>query len=115
VELFTLAIANMIIRKDGKSNIYHGDCFDKKIVNELKEKNINIGLINPPYSQNDVCELEFDDDLKPVKEMKNYGVFSDTETIYNGVIPKIIGITPDGEVEGVDNILIKCIKGGING
>jgi hypothetical protein len=62
-----------------------------------------------------VCELEFDDDLKPVKEMKNYGVFSDTETIYNGVIPKIIGITPDGEVEGVDNILIKCIKGGING
>lgn len=59
VELFTLAIANMIIRKDGKSNIYHGDCFDKEIVEELKVKNINIGLINPPYSQNDKCELEF--------------------------------------------------------
>ncbi|KAF0092163.1 MAG: putative restriction enzyme subunit alpha [Fusobacteria bacterium] len=57
--LYTLAIANMIIRKDGKSNIYKGDCFDKKITKELKEKNINIGLINPPYSQKDVVELEF--------------------------------------------------------
>ena len=58
-ELYTLSIANMIIRKDGKSNIYFGDCFNSKIVKELKEKNINIGLINPPYSQTDVCELEF--------------------------------------------------------
>lgn len=59
VELFTLAIANMIIRRDGKSNIYHGDCFNKDIKEELKNKSINIGLINPPYSQTDKCELEF--------------------------------------------------------
>ena len=45
--LYTLAIANMIIRKDGKSNIYKGDCFNKTITKELKEKNINIGLIFP--------------------------------------------------------------------
>lgn len=57
--LYTLAIANMIIRKDGKSNIYKGDCFNQKITKELKSKNINIGLINPPYSQKDVVELEF--------------------------------------------------------
>lgn len=57
--LYTLAIANMIIRKDGKSNIYKGDCFNDKITKELKGKNINIGLINPPYSQKDVVELEF--------------------------------------------------------
>lgn len=57
--LYTLAIANMIIRKDGKSNIYKGDCFNDKITKELKNKNINIGLINPPYSQKDVVELEF--------------------------------------------------------
>ena len=62
-ELYTLAVANMIIRKDGKSNIYFGDCFDKKITRELKEKNINIGLINPPYSQDDVVELEFAEHL----------------------------------------------------
>lgn len=59
LELYTLAIANMIIRRDGKSNIYHGDCFKKEIRDELKNKNINIGLINPPYSQDDICELEF--------------------------------------------------------
>lgn len=34
--LYTLAIANMIIRKDGKSNIYKGDCFNKSIMDELK-------------------------------------------------------------------------------
>ena len=58
-ELYTLAVANMIIRKDGKSNIEHGDCFKTDIVRKLKAKNINIGLINPPYSQDDVVELEF--------------------------------------------------------
>ncbi|MBP3709191.1 MAG: N-6 DNA methylase [Treponema sp.] len=57
--LYTLAIANMIIRKDGKSNIYKGDCFNAEITAALKEKHINIGLINPPYSQNDKEELEF--------------------------------------------------------
>ena len=59
VELFTLAIANMIIRRDGKSNIYHDDCFNSDVYEQLKSKNINIGLINPPYAQKDKCELEF--------------------------------------------------------
>lgn len=61
--LYTLAIANMIIRKDGKSNIYKGDCFNEQITKELKKKNINIGLINPPYSQDDKEELEFTEHL----------------------------------------------------
>lgn len=61
--LYTLAIANMIIRKDGKSNIYKGDCFNEQITKELKNKNINIGLINPPYSQDDKEELEFTEHL----------------------------------------------------
>jgi len=61
--LYTLAIANMIVRQDGKSNIYKGDCFNKDISDEIKAKNINIGLINPPYSQKDKCELEFVEQL----------------------------------------------------
>ena len=36
--LYTLAIANMIIRKDGKSNIYKGDCFNHQITDELKKQ-----------------------------------------------------------------------------
>lgn len=72
--LYTLAIANMIIRKDGKSNIYKGDCFNKNITNELKRKNINIGLINPPYSQKDVVELEFVEHLLDILTIGGIGV-----------------------------------------
>lgn len=62
-DLYMLAVTNMIILKDGKSNIFHGDCFNKKIISKLKNKNINIGLLNPPYSQDDVSELEFVEQL----------------------------------------------------
>ncbi len=72
--LYTLAIANMIIRKDGKSNIYKGDCFNSNIIKELKEKNINIGLINPPYSQKDVVELEFVENLLDILVVGGIGV-----------------------------------------
>lgn len=58
-DLYTLAISNMIVRGDGKSNIYHGDCFNDSLFYELKIKNMDIGLINPPYAQKDCCELEF--------------------------------------------------------
>lgn len=61
-ELHALAIANMIVRKDGKSNIIYGDCFNKTTINELKSKNqegFDIALLNPPYSQKDHEELEF--------------------------------------------------------
>ena len=41
---------------------------------ELKEKNINIGLINPPYSQKDVAELEFDEHLLDILTTGGTGV-----------------------------------------
>lgn len=72
--LYTLAIANMIIRKDGKSNIYKGDCFNEKITKELKNKNINVGLMNPPYSQKDKTELEFVEHLLDILAVKGIGV-----------------------------------------
>jgi len=72
--LYTLAIANMIIRKDGKSNIFKGDCFSKDISNELKSKNLTIGLINPPYSQTDVSELEFVEHLLEILTPGGKGV-----------------------------------------
>jgi len=58
-ELYTLCLTNMIVRKDGRSNIIHGDCFNPKIKKRLKEKTLTIGLINPPYSQKDHEELQF--------------------------------------------------------
>lgn len=65
-DLYVLSIANMIIRKDGKSNIIHGDCFNKEIIKELtiaSESKLNVGLLNPPYSQKDKEELEFVEQL----------------------------------------------------
>lgn len=66
-DIHTLALANMIIRKDGKSHIIHGDCFDQNTFEQLKNLKdergdhvvLNKGLLNPPYSQKDHTELEF--------------------------------------------------------
>ncbi|GMO70530.1 MAG: hypothetical protein Ta2A_19130 [Treponemataceae bacterium] len=72
-DIYTLAIANMIVRGDGKSNIIYGDCFNEKIKEELKTKNINIGLINPPYSQ-DITELEFVENMLDILATGGTGV-----------------------------------------
>lgn len=73
-DLYTLAITNMIIRKDGKSNIVCGDCFSKDITNNLKNKHLSLGLINPPYSQKDKCELEFVEQLLDVLEPRGLAI-----------------------------------------
>ncbi len=73
-DLYTLAITNMIIRKDGKSNIVCGDCFSNEIAINLKNKHLSLGLINPPYSQEDKCELEFIEQLLNVLEPRGLAV-----------------------------------------
>lgn len=72
-DLYTLALTNMIVRGDGKSNIENGDCFDTKIIKLMKSKNINIGLINPPYSQKD-SELKFIDNMLDMLTTGGIGV-----------------------------------------
>lgn len=78
-DIHTLALVNMILRGDGKSNILLGDCFDEDVWKNVafkrenkvwKQKTdtygrtimINKALLNPPYSQaknGGKCELEF--------------------------------------------------------
>lgn len=73
--LYTLAIANMIIRQDGKSNIIKGDCFDELITEELKGLGLNVGLINPPYSlKGGKAELEFVEHLLDILIVGGVGV-----------------------------------------
>lgn len=59
--MFALAASNMILRGDGKANLYQGSCFDAAITKEIKNRECNIGMINPPYSQSsgDLHELAF--------------------------------------------------------
>lgn len=75
-DMWTLAITNMIIRHDGKSNIIHGDCFDKKIIKKLKEKNITKGLINPPYAlkDNKYTEIKFINNMLNILTKGGIGV-----------------------------------------
>jgi type I restriction-modification system DNA methylase subunit len=58
--MFALACANMILRGDGKANIYHDNCFSLTEIIRKTHKN-NIGFLNPPYSQKGegLSELDF--------------------------------------------------------
>ena len=60
--IFALAVSNMYIHQDGKTNIINGSCFDENVINEVKEKKPTVGFLNPPYKSNkkkDTDELEF--------------------------------------------------------
>jgi len=60
--IFALAVSNMYIHQDGKTNIINGDCFDKEIIEQVKAKNPTVGFLNPPYQGNkktDIDELDF--------------------------------------------------------
>lgn len=59
--MFALAASNMILRGDGKANLYQGSCFDEAITKEVKKLKADVGMINPPYSQKGegLHELDF--------------------------------------------------------
>jgi len=49
-QMFALAVSNMILRGDGKTNLYQGSCFDESLFSKIKGK-ATAGFMNPPYSQ----------------------------------------------------------------
>ena len=57
-DMFTYACSNMMMRGDGKSNIYQGDCLVEKNKKKMKNNKPTVGLLNPPYATN-IPELEF--------------------------------------------------------
>lgn len=58
-KMFCLACSNMMLRGDGKSNIFQQDCF-QIADEEIKKFKPTIALLNPPYSkENGHKELEF--------------------------------------------------------
>lgn len=59
-DIYALAITNMVIHGDGRSNVQQGDCF--KIGATIKNQyQPNVGFLNPPYKtdKDDIEELEF--------------------------------------------------------
>jgi type I restriction enzyme M protein len=58
-KMFCLACSNMMLRGDGKSNIYQQDCFQMPEA-EIKKFKPTVAFLNPPYSkENGHKELEF--------------------------------------------------------
>ncbi|MBN3962196.1 MAG: N-6 DNA methylase [Nostoc sp. NMS8] len=51
--MFALAASNMILRGDGKANLYQGSCFDIAITKAVKAHKCDVGMLNPPFSQGD--------------------------------------------------------------
>ena len=51
--MFTLAASNMLLRGDGKANLHQASCFETAIAKQVKAERCSVGLINPPYSQDD--------------------------------------------------------------
>nr|WP_157814305.1 N-6 DNA methylase [Rhizobium sullae] len=66
-QMFALAASNMILRGDGKANLFQGSCFESETINKLRTPDTekfarpSIGLINPPFSQQGegLHELDF--------------------------------------------------------
>ncbi|MCY4522415.1 MAG: N-6 DNA methylase [Caldilineaceae bacterium] len=59
--IYPLAVSNMYIHQDGKSNVELGDCFSDAIVSWIRRRRPTIGLLNPPFKteRDDTEELEF--------------------------------------------------------
>ncbi|MEN2786974.1 class I SAM-dependent DNA methyltransferase [Sphingomonas qilianensis] len=51
--MYALAASNMLLRGDGKANLHQASFFEPDILKEIKLRNCDVGLINPPYSQDD--------------------------------------------------------------
>jgi 16S rRNA G966 N2-methylase RsmD len=74
--MYALAASNMILRGDGKANLYQGSCFDTAITKAVKAHKPNIGLINPPYakSKEDLSELRFVEHMLSILQKGGTGV-----------------------------------------
>jgi len=74
--MYALAASNMILRGDGKANLYQGSCFDAAITKAVKEHRCQVGMLNPPYSQGDegLHELVFVNHLLDCLEKGGTGI-----------------------------------------
>ncbi|MEN8626384.1 HsdM family class I SAM-dependent methyltransferase [Psychrobacter proteolyticus] len=96
-KMFSLAASNMILRGDGKANLYQSSCFEPSLQESIiapkkdsERKRPNIGLLNPPYAQSksdaELHELYFVKEMLDMLEEGGIGV---------AIIPVSCVITPN--------------------
>ena len=67
-EIFALACANMLIHKDGKTNLEHLDSRTQEACDWMKSKNITKVLMNPPFESKYGCLTIVENVLKNVPQ-----------------------------------------------
>ena len=92
-EIYALACANMLIHKDGKTNLEHTDMRTDSACDWIKSKPITKVLMNPPYEN-------------------KYGCMTIVENVLDSVKAGIdcAFILPDKKLEKASNTLTKIIK-----
>ena len=71
-EIFALACANMLIHKDGKSNLEQLDTREDKAWDWINSKEITKVLMNPPYERGYGCKKIVENVLDSVSGIKDY-------------------------------------------
>lgn len=56
-QMYTYACSNMMLRGDGKANIYNGDCFD--CVPYIEKHKPTVAFLNPPYNVGSDGQMKF--------------------------------------------------------
>lgn len=98
-DIFALAISNMIIHNDGKTNIFLGDCFN--LFSLIKGKfSPNVGLLNPPYKTKKGDIEEFDFILNNLEALEEGGTCI-------GIIPMSCVISLSGEAYERKKLLLE--------
>ncbi|MFT3826398.1 MAG: N-6 DNA methylase [Chitinophagaceae bacterium] len=99
--IFALAVSNMYIHQDGKTNIINGSCFEEEIIKTVKSRKPTVGFLNPPYKgdkKTDVDELEF--------------ILNNLECLVQGstciaIVPMQSALATSGKILGLKETLLK--------
>ena len=96
--MFTYACSNMMMRGDGKSNIYCGDCFPMEDVIKNGHKP-NVAFLNPPYDVGNAGQMTF------VEHALN--VVAPQNGIVVAIVQMSCGIKNEKELIAVKNRILK--------
>jgi type I restriction enzyme M protein len=92
--MYAMAASNMILRGDGKANLYQGSCFS--FTEQLLIHKPNAGTINPPYSQKGegLSELDFIEHMLDCLEPNSLGA---------AIVPMSVAISPNKKKQDLLN------------
>ncbi|WP_029513265.1 HsdM family class I SAM-dependent methyltransferase [Mycoplasmopsis primatum] len=107
---FGLATTNMLIHKDGRSNIILGDCFE--LSDWIKKQNINVVLMNPPFNAKKMpkkCPQKQKSGMDATKGF--YFVKHIADTVNNGLLATILplscAIGNDSVIKNIKSDILK--------